>query len=389
MALRTGKLFGRLLPLLPRRNQSGLFFFFPFYQIGGAERVHAEIVACVGDRRPWVFFTNKSKDAKFKFLFERSARIFDLSHLTLGSLRYYAHVGALAAFINRHAHAVVFGSNNVLFYHLIPHLKRGVRRIDLLHAFGGDIEHVSLPLVPHLDTRVILSSRAFADLQAQYEQHNLDAGLLDRITFIDNQVSVPDNYPEKRVNQRLQVLYVGRGTEEKRVQLVGRVAAGCRQRGVGAEFILVGDNMAAVEADDRASCTFKGEIADPAQLNSLYADADVLLLTSRTEGFPLVIKEAMAHGAVPVATRVGGIADHVHHGVNGILIEEVEEERIVGRMVETIEQLDKYRSLLEVLSRHAYEYARRHFAPSKFCAAYRQLLLAETPLERSSEADGN
>jgi hypothetical protein len=58
-------------------------------------------------------------------------------------------------------------------------------------------------------------------------------------------------------------------------------------------------------------------------------------------------------------------------------------------MVETVEQLDRYRALLEVLSRHAYEYARQHFAPSKFCAAYRKLLLAETPLERSSEADGN
>lgn len=385
-ALRTGKLLGRLLPW---RNESGLFLFFPFYQIGGAERVHAEIVTCISDRRPWVFFTNRSKDAKFKFLFERSARIFDISKLQLGSLRYYACVGALAAFINRHARAVAFGSNNVLFYHLIPHLHRDVRRIDLLHAFGGDIEHVSLPLAPLIDTRVILSSRARSDLQAQYDEHHLDASLLDRITFIDNQVAVPDNYPSKRVNHRLQVLYVGRGTEEKRVHLVGRVAARCRLSGVGADFTLVGDNTGAVEAEHRASCIFKGEVADPDELNGLYADADVLLLTSRTEGFPLVIKEAMAHGAVPVTTRVGGIADHVHHGINGILIEDVDEEKIVDRMVETIEEMDRYRALLEVLSRHAYEYARRHFAPSKFCAAYRKLLLAEIPLERASEADGN
>jgi glycosyltransferase involved in cell wall biosynthesis len=387
LALRMGKLFGRL-PLL-RRNASGLFLFFPFYQIGGAERVHAEIVACVSDSRPWVFFTNKSKDEKFRFLFERSARIFDISKPTLGSLRYYACVGALAAFVNRHAHAVVFGSNNVFFYHLLPHLRRDVRRIDLLHAFGGDIEHVSLPLAPLIDTRVILSSRTRSDLQAQYREHDLDASLLDRITFIDNQVAVPDNYPSKRKDDRLQVLYVGRGTEEKRVHLVGRTAARCRLKGVAADFILVGDNMAAVEADDRASCIFKGEIADPAELNSLYLDADVLLLTSRSEGFPLVIKEAMAHGAVPVSTHVGGIADHVHHGINGILIKEVEEEAIVDRLVETIEELDRYRALLEALSRHAYEYARRHFSPSKFCAAYRQLLLDRKPSERLSEADGH
>src|SRR5215210_6886030 len=98
VALRAGQTAG---PLFARRNPSGLFFFFPFYQIGGAEKVHADIVACVADRRPWVFFTNKSKDAKFKFLFDRSARVFDLSFLTLGSFKYYVYVGAVASFVNR------------------------------------------------------------------------------------------------------------------------------------------------------------------------------------------------------------------------------------------------------------------------------------------------
>lgn len=363
--------------LLPRRNKSRLFFFFPFYQIGGAEKVHADIVACVADLRPWVFFTNPSKDAKFKSLFEKSARLFDLSFLNLGSLAYYAYVGALAAFINRHGKAVVFGSNNVFFYHLISHLKRDVRCIDLLHAFGGDIEHVSLPLAARLDKRVILSRQSYADLEAQYRAHGVDVRLLDRIEFIDNQVSVPDNYPSKRANNRLQVLYVGRGTAEKRVHLVGRVADRCRLTGLAVDFILVGDNSAAVAAEHRAACIFKGEIADAEELNKLYVGTDALLLTSASEGFPLVIMEAMAHGAVPVSTDVGGISHHVQHGANGILIENGDEERIVRAMVEAIEQLVLDRMLLAGMSRRAYEYARQHFARSGFCTAYRRLLVKD------------
>ncbi len=381
ISLDAGGLAGRLLPR--RRNKSGLFFFFPFYQIGGAEKVHANIVACVADRRPWVFFTNQSKDAKFKSLFEKSARLFDISFPTLGSLAYYAYVGALAAFINRHGKAVVFGSNNVFFYHLISHLEKDVRCIDLLHAFGGDIEHVSLPLAARLDTRVILSRQSYADLEAQYRDRGLDVRLLDRIEFIDNQVTVPDSYPPKRPNDRLQVLYVGRGTKEKRVHLVGHVADRCRRAGLAVDFILVGDNADAVEAEHHSACIFKGEIADAVELNKLYAAADALVLTSASEGFPLVIMEAMAHGAVPISTDVGGISHHVKHGANGILIESGEEEKIVETLVKAIEQFILDRMLLAEMSHRAYEYARQHFARSGFCAAYRRILLEEGQLMES------
>jgi glycosyltransferase involved in cell wall biosynthesis len=376
VSLSTGQLMGRLLPL---RNTSGLFFFFPFYQVGGAEKVHADIVACVGDRRPWVFFTNRSKDAAFKPLFEKSARLFDLSFLTLGSLRYYAYVGALAALINRHEKATVFGCNTVLFYDLLPRLRKDVRRLDLLHAFGGEIEHVSLPLVASIDTRVIFSSQAFSDLKNQYSAEGLDTALLERITFIDNQVAVPDNYPAKQRSNRLQVLYVGRGAAEKRVHLVGRVAALARSAGLEADFILVGDLVSLIEAEHLSACTLKGEISDPSELSSLYQSADVLLLTSSREGFPLVIMEAMAQGVVPISTDVGGISDHVKHEMNGLLIRDQAEDKIVEAMVSIIARLQQDRSQLQEMSRHAYEYARQHFTQQRFCKAYRELLLNEEP----------
>ncbi|HEV2915721.1 MAG TPA: glycosyltransferase family 4 protein [Pyrinomonadaceae bacterium] len=381
-----GRAAGRCLPL---RNSSGLFFFFPFYQVGGAEKIHADIVACVADHhRPWIFFTNPSKDAKFKPLFEKSARLFDISFLTPGSLRYYGYVAALASFINRHERAVVFGCNTVLFYDLIPRLKADVRRIDLLHAFGGGIEHVSLAAVSEIDTRVVYSSRAFNELKEQYRAARLDTNaLLNRIAFIDNQVPVPDNYTEKGQHKRLQLLYVGRGSAEKRVHLIGRAAARLRRAGAAADFILVGDVRAAIEAEHQSSCIFKGEIADPLELNELYAEADALLLTSSREGFPMAIMEAMAHAVVPISTDVGGIPDHVKHNVNGILIENGEEEQIVEALCEAVNAIERDRALLKEMSREAYRYARQHFAPERFCAAYRQLLLQEKPQARSERED--
>jgi glycosyltransferase involved in cell wall biosynthesis len=381
-----GKAVGRCLPL---RNGSGLFFFFPFYQVGGAEKVHADIVACVADRRPWVFFTNQSKDAKFKPLFEGRARLFDISFLTLGSLRYYGYVGALASFINRHEGAVVFGSNTVFFYHLISHLRKEVRRIDLLHNFGGGIEQVSLPLAPEIDTRVICIGRTYSDLEAQYAAGGLEPGLLERVELIRLQVSVPDACAKRQRGEPLRVLYVGRAGTEKRVQLVCEAARRCRQMKIRAEFTLVGVTESEMERRFEDSCIFKGEIADPEALYEIYDRADVLVLTSIYEGTSLVVMEAMAHGAVPISTDVGGISDHVKHNINGILIENGEEEQIVDALCEAVSKLESDRALLEEMSREAYLYARQNFAPQKFCSAYRRLLVREnsTAPGRGLEAD--
>lgn len=52
---------------------------------------------------------------------------------------------------------------------------------------------------------------------------------------------------------------------------------------------------------------------------SLLASADIFLLPSRIEGFPISIMEAMALGLPVVASTAGGIPDLVRHGVDGFL----------------------------------------------------------------------
>jgi glycosyltransferase involved in cell wall biosynthesis len=47
---------------------------------------------------------------------------------------------------------------------------------------------------------------------------------------------------------------------------------------------------------------------------------DLFLLTSRTEGFPLVTLEAMAAGVPVVATSVGGIPEQIEHLETGVLV---------------------------------------------------------------------
>ncbi len=90
-----------------------------------------------------------------------------------------------------------------------------------------------------------------------------------------------------------------------------------------ARFLIVGDGECrpALEARVdalglRDAVRFLGWRAD---LDRLYADLDVVVLTSRNEGSPVALIEAMAAGVPVVSTAVGGVPDVVAHGVSGLL----------------------------------------------------------------------
>lgn len=367
-------LLGLVLGRLQRRAPGSVFCLFATPGLGGAERVHADIVEAVADRKPLVFFTEVSADrlllpsfathAEYRFIHGRKRR----------ALREYFHIGLVASLINRAPNAVVLGAFSHFFYDMLPFLNPRVRCIDLVHNFGVGFEHYSLRLVPRLDQRVVIAQRFADELRALYEAVGLEPGHEGKLRVILNGVRVPDACPDRPHQGPLRVLYVGRNSPEKRVPLVGRIAHACREAGLQAEFVLVGDVESAITPEHRPLCRFTGVISDLAELTELYRSSNVVLITSTREGFPVSVMEAMAQGVVPLCTRVGGIPAQIRDGVNGVLIDPQPDDAVVEQAAAKLAKLAAHRSMLGAMGRAAHKHALEHFSIERFRREWREVL---------------
>lgn len=94
----------------------------------------------------------------------------------------------------------------------------------------------------------------------------------------------------------------------------------------GARFVVVGDGERRAELEVLASRpSHRGRVhflgwRERADLVAVYADLDILALTSDNEGLPTVLIEGMAAGCAVVATDVGGVRSLVTGGNTGRLV---------------------------------------------------------------------
>lgn len=158
----------------------------------------------------------------------------------------------------------------------------------------------------------------------------------------------------------LQLLYAGRIDEtQKCVSSLLRLASELSRQRVDYRLRIVGDGPdraglvaqhAKLDPRTRARVELHPGVP-PAEVPALLRAADVAVLVSAYEGTSIFMLEAMAHGCVPVVTRVSGIADTIQRGVNGAYAEVGD---LVG-LAAAIGRLDADRDSLARQGRRAHE----------------------------------
>jgi glycosyltransferase involved in cell wall biosynthesis len=232
---------------------------------------------------------------------------------------------------------------------------QGVPLVSTCHNWLDEGWRTSLYGV--VDRYVLRSFPRVVAVSEEVRQRLLKAGVLqERIRIIPNGIDLrpftveraPDPIDWSK-DRPAMIGMVARLSAEKGVDLFLRAAAQVAGTISHARFVIVGDGPDRDELEAmidqlklRPFVLMLGRRNDmPAQ----YASFDVLVSSSRKEGLPIAILEAMASGLPLVATAVGDVCNVVRNGETGILLPTGDPGALASAIVDLVRDHAKRRRL--------------------------------------------
>jgi colanic acid/amylovoran biosynthesis glycosyltransferase len=192
---------------------------------------------------------------------------------------------------------------------------------------------------PSVDSRKIMLRRMGVDIPASKNPRISDSGTSPVLLAVGRLHRVKDHvfllracYLLRECGLRFRCLIVGDGPERPKLQFLVR------------------------ELRIEDVVTLVGYVPHN-QVPDYYRNADVVVLTSRSEGIPLVLMEAMAHETIVLAPAITGIPELVIDGKTGFLYEPGSLEDFAWRT----EQICKSLNALNSVRQSAREHVRSHF----------------------------
>ncbi|MDR1923592.1 MAG: glycosyltransferase [Planctomycetaceae bacterium] len=136
-----------------------------------------------------------------------------------------------------------------------------------------------------------------------------------KICVIPNGVVIPQSINESSRNR---IIFVGRLDYQKGVDWLIRTLPDWLPRLSDWEFVIVGDGILRNEIESQVDDSLRRQVKFlgwRADVSDLIAESKLLLLTSRWEGMPNVLLQAMSEAKPVVATAVEGIFELLGNGV--------------------------------------------------------------------------
>lgn len=202
------------------------------------------------------------------------------------------------------------------------------------------------------------------------EMYRLDD---DKVLFINNGVNIEKYYHTSHAE--FTYINVGRQDENKNQQLILYAFRKLIDRGIRSKLILVGDGnqheklkQLVCELNLTGYVEMPGMVSD---CETYLAASDIYVQSSRREGLPLSVVEAMAAKLPVVSTDVGGMKDLVQE--NGLLVE----SDSCDALAEAMYSMAMKRDCLEQYAMKSYLMAKEYSSAKmaeKYCMAYERVL---------------
>lgn len=210
--------------------------------------------------------------------------------------------------------------------------------------------------------------------------------LIDFLGIPEDKVSVahtgiPESFFETEPlpdTDHIRLLYLGNLSKEKDPGTALRIIGALRDQGCKAVLRFVGSGPLFDELRQRAlesansSVEFIGSVGD---VRPHLAWADLLILTSETEGLPAAVIEAAAAAVPAVAFDVGGVKETISHEQTGLLVPGKDEEGFVA----AVARLCRDGAARKDMGAKAREFAGGHFTMDHAILRYHDILQSLLP----------
>ena len=161
------------------------------------------------------------------------------------------------------------------------------------------------------------------------------------------------------------------------IGIVGRIAQpprnNSRARNTNIHFLIIGDGDLRKEIGDKVNALdiaknihFTGWVTETAKM---YADLDMMLLTSKNEGTPVTVIEAMYYKVPVISSNVGGLSDLIDNSRTGFLINSLNAEDYIQDILKLVRS-DQER---EKMSQAAHEFIIDNFSINRLITDIKDL----------------
>lgn len=322
------------------KNKTNILCVVPYLIVGGSEKVILNI-AKVTDKEKFCFHIITTKPAKnvwynkYNSVFQNI--IIPYRRLEINNI-YKKYFFQLIKSLNID---IVLISDSSMGYKYLPELKsefQNVKTVDVLHVEESPGSRPKLKWVtPFLDRRVCTSERMRKYMVEENKVTEIADSYVDKLRVIYNGIDINEYNPifftkgkfksKFGIPEDVKIIsLIGRVSSEKNPYLFFDIARNIISRfpSYKIKFVIAGDGP---DWDKIRNIINNSGIKENFILTGMVdsiaevlADSYILLVTSKNEGIPLVILEAMAMEVPVISTDVGGIHEVINDNINGYLV---------------------------------------------------------------------
>ncbi len=243
----------------------------------------------------------------------------------------------------------------------------------VIHTFHGfhyqQLSEIKRQL--YLNYELIFShfTKGFINVSQSEQSECIKVNIFERSKsfVVPNGVELPSGKKSIILNKPIRIVNISRLSREKNIDDLIKIISMLKRDCLAVEVKIVGDGPQRSELEMKARQYGVSDIISflgfRDNVDSILKSSDIYLTTSRGEGLPLSVMEAMAHFLPVVASRVPGHTDLIQHGRNGFIFDLDKPEDASKFII----NLATEPSLFNLMAKNAHETIKDKYSTEAMC----------------------